>query len=1043
MQYAKKLPFSPLNTYHSSLQGGLSSGLSTEHSHRPALQAFLQSLLGPDFDVINEPKRGSCGAPDYIVRKGAAPVFYVEAKDVGSSDLDGRKENREQFDRYKAALAKSVYTDYLDFHFYRGADLVDTVRLFELKGSTLAPLQQNLPKFEALVTAFATPDYNAISSAEDLAAAMAGRARLLSKTVEAILTEDDEEGDTLKDQWNVFRSTLVSEMTAKEFSEMYAQTVVYGLFAARLYEEHPETFSRQKASVLIPNSNPFLRKLFQSLAGFDMDSRVLWIVEDLCEVFRYSDVKGIFAQREEYRKGLRNQDPLVSFYEDFLSVFDKNVKKERGVWYTPPSVVDFQVRAVDDILKTTFGLPSGLADSSKVTIPIDGKDETLHRVQILDPATGTASYPAAIIERIHDTLEKNGQLGGWNAYVSGDLIPRLHGMEILMASYSMAFLKLDLLLKETGYVPSKKDERLNIYLTNSLEPFHEKEGTTLFARMLTLEARGADKIKRDVPVMVAIGNPPYSVSSCNKGGWITNLVAQYKKGLNEKNIQPLSDDYIKFLRLGQHYVEKNGEGILAYINANSYLDGIIHRQMRKDLLETFDDIYVLNLHGNSRKKETCPDGSKDENVFDIMTGVCINIFVKTKSANRDGLAKVHYKDLYGLREDKYAFLKRESLASIDWEEIQHKEPSYFFTPKDFSLEDEYNKGFSVAEMFLVYNSGIQTKRDELFSDTERKALENRIKVLLKGNFDESFIEKYNVKDSSSYKITRAIKGKTYKPECIKKFSYRPFEEMLLYYDPEVLGRPAETTMRNLLDGNNVSFAFRRTQEDNEEFNCVFATKNITDINILRMQSYVFPLYLKEDLFGQETMVPNFAPEVKERFDSALGREATPEEVFHYIYAVLHTPSYRERYREFLKIDFPKIPYPTVETFGDATKFSDLVKLGRRLRELHLMEVQLPVVTTFPVTGSGTVERVKAKENPDGTLDVSINSDQHFGNVPKAAWEMYIGGYQPLQKWLKDRKGRTLTWDDISHYQQMVAVLVETGEVMEKLENINSYNKCRK
>ena len=271
-----------------------------------------------------------------------------------------------------------------------------------------------------------------------------------------------------------------------------------------------------------------------------------------------------------------------------------------------------------------------MADTSKTKIKVDvqGKkvEQEVHKVQILDPATGTGTFLAEVVKRIHQNFE--GQQGIWSNYVDTHLLPRLNGFELLMASYAMAHLKLDLVLSETGFRPNS-NQRFRVYLTNSLEEYHQDTGT-LFANWLSTEANEANHIKRDTPVMVVMGNPPYSVSSSNKGEWIESLTADYKKDLNERNIQPLSDDYIKFIRFGQYFIEKNGSGILAYISNNSFIDGLIHRKMREELIATFDKIYILDLHGNSKKKETAPDGSADQNVFDIMQGVSINIFVKKK-----------------------------------------------------------------------------------------------------------------------------------------------------------------------------------------------------------------------------------------------------------------------------------------------------------------------------------------------------------------------------------------------------------------------------
>ena len=373
-----------------------------------------------------------------------------------------------------------------------------------------------------------------------------------------------------------------------------------------------------------------MRKLFGYIAGPDIDERIIWVVDALADIFRATDVADLL---KNFGSSTQQTDPIIHFYETFLAEYDPKLRKARGVWYTPEPVVNFIVRAVDDILKTEFNLPDGLADRSKtkVKVNVQGKivEQEVHKVQILDPAAGTGTFLAEIIKQVYKKF--TAQQGSWSSYVEEHLIPRLNGFELLMASYAMAHLKLDLLLTETGYKP-KKQQRLKVYLTNSLEEHHPDTGT-LFANWLSTEANEANHIKRDTPVMVVLGNPPYAVSSSNKSDWIQNLIADYKKDLNERKIN-LDDDYIKFIRFGEHFIEKNGEGILAYISNNSFIDGITHRQMRKHLLESFDKIYILDLHGNSKKKEISPDGSEDENVFDIMTGVSINIFVKNKTKKK-------------------------------------------------------------------------------------------------------------------------------------------------------------------------------------------------------------------------------------------------------------------------------------------------------------------------------------------------------------------------------------------------------------------------
>jgi type I restriction-modification system DNA methylase subunit len=606
-------------------------GNATEHTFRGDLQQLIESLV-PDIRATNEPKRQSCGAPDFILTKKDIPIGFIEAKDIGDRDLEGAKKtgNKEQFDRYKASLNNLIFTDYLDFHLYREGQFVTKIAIGEVTGKGIKPIPENFERFENLIKDFCTHIGQTIKSSKKLAEMMAGKARLLSEVIEKALTSDENksEDSTLKDQMNAFKQILIHDITPKGFADVYAQTIAYGMFAARSHDPSLETFSRQEAYELIPKSNPFLKKLFGYIAGLEVDDRIKWIVDDLVSIFLACNVDEIL---KNYGKSTKMEDPIIHFYETFLSEYDPKLRKARGVWYTPEPVVNFIVRAVDDLLKTEFDLPQGLADTSKTKINVDvqGKkiEKEVHKVQILDPAAGTGTFLAEVIKLIHQKFE--GQQGIWSNYVETHLLPRLNGFELLMASYAMAHLKLDLLLTETGYKPTK-DQRFRVFLTNSLEEYHPDTGT-LFANWLSTEANEANHIKRDTPVMVVMGNPPYSVSSSNKSEWIEKLTSDYKKDLNEKNIQPLSDDYIKFIRFGQHFIEKNGSGILAYISNNSFIDGIIHRKMREELMKTFDKIYILDLHGNAKKKEVCSDGSADQNVFDIMQGVSINIFVKKQS----------------------------------------------------------------------------------------------------------------------------------------------------------------------------------------------------------------------------------------------------------------------------------------------------------------------------------------------------------------------------------------------------------------------------
>lgn len=620
-----------INEYLKSVKTAFENGQATEHSHRGFLQTYLQNLS--DCIVTNEPKRQSCGAPDYIIERKGIPVGYIEAKDI-DVDLD-KIEKSEQLKRYFLSLDNLILTDYLEFRFYRNGQKLETCRIAKIENGKLKPIEDNFEHLEKFLADFFLYKGITIKNADKLAKIMAVKAQLLQEITFNTLIQAKQDlqngtldqDESLLNQYEVFKNILIHDLTERQFADIYAQTITYGLFAARLNDATLENFSRQEAAFLVPKTNPFLLKLFSYIAGPDIDTRIEWIVDELADVFAACDIAELLQTFST------DQDPFIHFYETFLAEYDSKLRKSRGVYYTPQPVVDFIVRSVDKILQEEFDLPMGLADSQKINVKLQNKHTSkienteIHRVQILDPATGTGTFLFEVLREIYKKYE--GQTGLWQNYVEEDLLPRLHGFEILMAPYAMCHLKLGMFLQQTGYksINPAKPKRLGVYLTNSLEVSDEDYGT-LFSQWLSQEAQEANYIKKQMPIMIVLGNPPYSVSSSNKSEWITSLTEDYKKDLNEKNIQPLSDDYIKFIRYGQYCIEEKGEGILAYISNNSFIDGLIHRKMRKSLMKTFDKIYILNLHGNSKKKETCPDGSKDENVFDIQQGVSINIFVK-------------------------------------------------------------------------------------------------------------------------------------------------------------------------------------------------------------------------------------------------------------------------------------------------------------------------------------------------------------------------------------------------------------------------------
>ncbi len=1031
-----------LQQYIQNLNTRFITGISREHSYRADLQNLLTALL-PDVLVTNEPARTECGAPDYIITRKDIPVGYIEAKDIGV-DLQS-KTLKEQFDRYRASLNNLIFTDYLDFHFYKDGNFVTKVTIAEIRGGKIVPIPTNFDTFTGLIKNFAATISQTIKSPGKLAEMMAGRAKLMADVIESALNADDESksNSALKGQMQTFKNVLIHDITNRAFADLYAQTIAYGMFAARYHDPSLPTFSRQEAATLIPKTNPFLRRLFQDIAGYDLDERLVWIVDELVQIFLAADVADIMRN---FGTRTKQEDPVIHFYETFLAAYDPALRKARGVWYTPEPVVNFIVRAVDDILKTEFGLSQGLADTSKTKVKVDyqGKkvEKEVHKVQILDPATGTGTFLAEVVKQIHKKFE--GQKGIWSRYVENDLIPRLYGFELLMASYAMAHLKLDLLLTETGFKPTK-DQRFRVYLTNSLEESHLDAGT-LFSHWLSDEANEANAVKRDAPVMVVIGNPPYSVSSTNKSPWIEKLTADYKKDLNERNIQPLSDDYIKFIRFGQHFIDNNGEGILAYISNNSFLDGIIHRQMRKHLLESFDKVYILDLHGNSKKKETAPDGTLDQNVFDIMQGVSINIFIKTGRIQKDNSKIINHFDLYGKRELKYAYLRDNNFFEVPWIRLNADKPDYFLVKKDFSDQSKYNEGFNINQLFLTSSTGVKTHRDDFVIDYDRYDLEQRISYFFDPiNENDHLRKKFALKDNRDWSMDAARKGNYYASELILPIEYRPFDTRFIYYDQRLIDFGREKIMQHFLNDENVGLVFSRQSTD-EYWSNIQVSKNMIDNRFHFSYKGVpqeVPLYLYSEIktrkFIDDTLrTPNLSTQIVNQIAQKIALQFTnekeqdpatfaPIDILDYIYAVLHSPNYRETYKEFLKIDFPRVPYPK-----DATTFWKLVALGGQLRQLHILESPAVerYITQYPEDGDNVVKKILYKAG-----SVYINETQYFGNVPQVAWEFYIGGYQPAQKWLKDRKDRELGYEDILHYQKIIVALIETDQLMKEVDKI--------
>ncbi len=1031
---------SAISIYLSEIKKNVADGNATEHTHRPALKALLE-MVDKGITATNEPRRILCGSPDFQITRKGVPLGHVETKDIGTN-LDemqrGKGPHGEQFTRYRDGLPNWILTDYLQFRWFVNGEKRLTVCVAELdaKGK-LKLLPDGEEKLGQLLTAFLKQEALTIGTAKDLARRMAGMTRIIRDLI--INTFDHEKEQGLLHNWlAAFRETLIPDLNEKQFADTFAQTLAYGLFAAWIHTPLNKVFSREMAAYNLPKTNPFLRKLFAEIAGVDMPDSIAWAVDDIVQLLKHADMSGIL---KDFGKGQGKEDPVVHFYETFLAAYDPKMREVRGVYYTPEPVVSYIVRSIDHLLKTRFNRPKGLADENTL---------------ILDPATGTATFLYFVIDLIHQKFAK--QAGAWDDYVAKHLLNRIFGFELLMAPYAVAHLKIGMQLQETGY-KFESGQRLGIYLTNTLEEA-AKKSEQLFASWVAEEANAAAKIKRDLPIMVVLGNPPYSGVSANRGEWISGLLADYRQvdrqPLGEKKVW-LKNDYIKFLRFGQWRIEKTGHGILAFITDHSYLDSPTFRGMRANLLKTFDEVFIINLHGNAKRRETTPDGGVDQNVFDITQGVAIALFVKHREKGGNG---VHYADIWGDRPAKYEVLSEDNVSTTKWKKLSPAAPFYELVPVNRRAQNEYQEGWRVTDMFPVGSNGVQTSRDDLVVDFDGDALVKRIEHFLDPALSDAEVRarffgarsvgNYAPGDTRGWKVgeARAALRKVRQwRQAVTRYLYRPCDVRLLLYHDSMVDWPRSNVMQHLHQPNRVLCVGRAGLVTSGLWDLIFCTQHICDHNLFyRGGSLNFPLYLysngglPESLFAHDNgRVPNFSTRFVEVVLAKLGLEfiadgrgnlrktVGPEDIFHYLYAVFHSPTYRTRYAEFLKIDFPRLPLTS-----DVKLFRALASKGAELVALHLMESPKleGFITDCPVKGDNIVEKVRYTEK---NKRVWINETQYFGGVPKAVWEFHIGGYQVCDKWLKDRKRRALSYDDVMHYQKIIVALKETLRLMTEID----------
>ena len=862
-----------------------STGQATEHSYRPALQTLFRSV-DPALDVINEPKKSEGGMPDFLFQRNAISIGWAEAKDIDKDVIRLKGYSVEQRRRYEAAYPNLLYTNGVDFEFIRSGEPVHLVSIADFAPG-LPARPDRYGELARQLTLFAEQRPVSIRSAQNLAQRMAAKAAIIKDEIGLALAADAEFRTGLGRQFTTFKENLLPNLTPDEFADIYAETITYGMFAARLHDDTLDTFSRAEALEKLPKSNPFLRGLFQYIAGYDIPDRLRYVVDDLAEVLRASDPHSLFA---EFGKFTARNDPFLHFYETFLAAYNPKKRKARGVWYTPEPVVDFIVRAVDDVLKSEFGIADGLADAGKVTVDWDtgetrdGKPVTVkkevHRVQILDPATGTGTFLAKTVQTVADRVKARAP-GKWSAYVEEDLLPRLHGFELLMASYAMCHMKLDMQLTESGYKPGSGTKpadwpsgkqwppRLSVWLTNALEPA-EREVKDLFFQQLADEARGASEVKRQTPIMCVIGNPPYSGESANKGDHIMALMEAYKKEpggkerLRERNPKWINDDYVKFIRMSEDVIARNpAGGVLGFITNHGYLDNPTFRGMRWHLLKTFDKIWVLDLHGNAKKKEVSPDGSPDKNVFDIQQGVALIMAVR-KGKGSEALAEVRHGGLWGSRATKSEHLFTHGLAIADAKLIPQSN-RFPLVPRDHALLEQYDRGVALDKLFSTLGNGMVTKRDRLCVQASKAAVWESM---------EAFKSEPEADVRLRYKLPADVRDWRYewaKDDVVANFdrdniieiNYRPFDNKFMLYTGKArgfVGWPVRQIMRHYVTNANLGMLIPKSLRDADFAHALVTDKpteaillsGTTGSNAMNAPLYLYP---DEDAAQADTEAP--------------------------------------------------------------------------------------------------------------------------------------------------------------------------------------------
>ena len=896
--------------------------------------------------------------------------------------------------------------------------------------------------------AFTLQHREVITTSKQMAIRLADLARETRNKINSILAVEKNTGPMHK-LMAAFKEALIHDLDEDGFADTYAQTIAYGLLSARI--SRPAGLTADNLADMVPITNPFLKELMETflhLGGrrdmLDFDELG---INDVVDVLRNANMEAVLRDF-----GDRNpqEDPVIHFFEGFLREYDPKKRMRRGVFYTPQPVVAFIVRSVHELLQTEFGLVDGLADTTTwremaermdgLEIP-EGTDPDSPFVVILDPATGTATFLVEVIDVIRKTMVAKWHKAGkadlydiprlWNEYVPKHLLPRLHGYELMMAPYAIAHMKIGLKLFETGY-HFGSDERARVYLTNALEPAKDFTGTLAFAiPALAHEAEAVNAIKRDQQFTVVIGNPPYDYQSQNTGDFVSKLVSTYYyvdgEKLMERNPRGLQDDYVKFIRLAQHTVASAQWGLLAMITNHSFIDNVTFRGMRRSLQASSSLISVVDLHGNANKGEVSPDGSRDKPVFQIKQGVAIMFACATTTSSAH--CRVSHADLWGEADSKLGFLATHSYSSVQWTDVMPFPPNYLLGIHDGRTMHEYMSFVDVRSLFPIYSGGLNSLRDGLVVSQDKQELVAMVKDFCdRAISDSSFSEKYSVSpDTRDWCLAerRSVaqrKGRDYYRDTIRQCLYRPYDIRWIVLHEDFVAYPRWETTRHFMDDQSLGFA---TSRQAKKGFAVLASR------------LPFGQHKIVDPYDRSFVFPVETARLHDELDLGSG-EGGASEIFGYAYAVMHSPDYRNRYAELLKVDFPRIPLS-----GSPGLFRDLACLGGVLAALHLMESPKLDKYITTVTGSGEF-RVEKVSYSDETVWTNKAKTCGFKGVPEDVWNFHIGGYQVCEKWLKDRqarggknprRGRILMSEDIDHYQKIVVALNETIRIMAEIDEV--------